>query len=108
METKPLTNALIKEFTTDAMMFRGYLRGSFNQALAAGYYWVTPGQGATDYPVGAYAYGILEVYPAGDFLLQRYTTHASGSGLLYPSIYERMRYKTSFTVWVKVTASPIS
>lgn len=106
-ETKKLTNDLLKGKMTDAMVYRGYLNRSFNMALTAGYYWVTPSQGATDYPDGAYRYGILEVFPAGAFLLQRYTTHATG-GLLYPSIYERMLYNSSFTVWIKVTTTPIT
>ncbi len=107
LETKELTNSIIKSVATDAMVYRGFLDRSFNLALSCGYYWVRASAETTDFPKGAYQYGILEVLPVGDFILQRYTTHASGSNLPYPSVYVRMRYQTTFSRWSKMVGEDV-
>ena len=93
------TNGASAEVTIRALEYRGSVGATTDwDTLAPG--WWTVGQStafSTTYnqPVGAYAYGTLEVISNGDNILQRYTTHNNGQ------MWWRERFSSSndFSSW---------
>ncbi len=72
MDTRPLTNEIIKEVATDAMVARGTV-GDLDETKTTGIYLMDgSATSASTFPY-PYKLGILEVLPRGGGVLQRYT-----------------------------------
>ena len=96
-DTKRLTNELLKSKMSDAMVDRGYA-ASFDSMLSPGIYYASEYFGATDFPPGAYKWGILEVFVSGGMVIQRYTPqHAAGS--ISVDLFVRTMYQNIFSAW---------
>lgn len=75
-------------------MNRGY-SGDFNTSLEHGYYAVS--NTTNNIPSNAYSYGVLEVFGASNFLIQRYTPHSNYAGNY--GEYTRVRYNNKWGEW---------
>lgn len=86
----PLTNDLLKNTMTDAMVYRGICQ-DLNTCLTPGYYQVQHPD-TKNIPAGAYSYGILTVKKTVSFISQEYVPHAKGNAA---------KYKTCSRVWTE-------
>lgn len=87
-----LSNSLLKEIMTDAIVMHTGVPSDFDQCLSPGHY--CPSQEYwTNYPPKAYKYGTLLVFGnPNSFLTQIYLPHQTSAQGQY-QMYSRMRYK---------------
>lgn len=100
----PLTNDLLKGMLPDVMDYLG-LCTDFDTTLKAGYYKVAQQLGTKNYPPNAYGWGILEVMPAAEFVLQRYIPHQFNAS---KALYYRICYQGSWNPWILITGTALS
>lgn len=100
METKELTNELLKEKMPDAMVFRG--GGDFNTCLTPGHY-IVNAENWINHPKGAFAYGTLLVYgDSNSFLSQEYITH-NHEDLFWRTFYKPYNQAGSWDAWKMIS-----
>ncbi|WP_300933820.1 pyocin knob domain-containing protein [uncultured Duncaniella sp.] len=100
----PLTSKILKDKLPDVLGYIG-LCTDFDTALQPGYYNVAQQLGTKNYPPNAYGWGILEVMPAAEFVLQRYTPHQFGSS---KALYYRMSLQGTWNPWILITGTELS
>lgn len=104
-KTKELTNALLKEKMTDAIVRRAAT--DFDICLTPGHYVVNAEQWV-NHPKGSYRYGTLLVYGNPDgFLTQVYIPHANAY-ICWRTYYKSYNSSTGhWDSWKKVTGETL-
>lgn len=99
--TKELTNSIIKEKATDALMYRGKCL-DMDQCLSPGYYLVE--SDAANIPEGIYPYGILTVKKASYLTLQEYTPHIFWTDNVY-KMAKRTKSQSTWSQWFVIKST---
>ena len=81
-----LTGEILKGLLPDAVMKRDSVT-DMDACRTAGVYLVTPENGTTNYPPGAYKYGLLLVFAGPYYCLQIYIPNRAGESL-YLRMYD--------------------
>lgn len=109
LETKDLSNSLLKEKMVDAVLARGYC-SDMDTCKTPGVYNVDP-QRTVNIPPGAYPYGTLTVSFGGTYGKQEYVTDRTQIGneyKIYSQVYVRGITATKNLNWVKLVSEPLT
>lgn len=98
----PLTNDLLKNTMTDAMVYRGICL-DLNTCLTPGYYQVQK-EYTKNIPDGMYAYGVMTVKKTVSYITQEYTPHNKFTNDPIYKIWSRAWTTNTFTPWRSFSA----
>lgn len=107
-EAVKISNAMLKEVLTDALVLRPQGGRDFDTFMTPGFVEVGASGLWRNYPEGAYRYGVLLVLGLTTFVAQVYFPHANAGGGGVTYFYWRVHYAGSSTAqpsgarWKKV------
>lgn len=99
-DTLVLTNAILKDLMTDALVMREYA-GNFDTCLSAGAYGVTPAE-ASNIPLGANQYGVLIVVRSCNYGVQTFIQRGSPTKISVRTFITRAGMEPDFSPWSTV------